>query len=327
MSRLARLACTAWMAFTFPTVARASTIYADGLTHTVNSSSADIIVSNATTLNVTTGAAIVGAAATSQSPAVPGISATQNSIINVTGGTITGGSGANVTSGAVGLSTTSSTVNITGGTITGGNAIGVGTGEPGLDFFSTANSLTISGGTIQGGSEPHSSTGGTPGAIFDLEGSSATAMISGGNFIGGTATGSNLGPAMEVYGVSGASMTISGGQFTGGQFGANYPGETLVTLYDGGSLKFVGTNISFSPIIPGEPYALVTGTYLDGSQLSISLYLTFPVILTETLTSLTLTAPVIVPEPPSFLLNALGLLGVAAIAWRFRRPSHFNPGY
>jgi hypothetical protein len=314
MSRIVRLAGIALFAFPFATAARSATIYADGLTHLVNSSSGDIVVSNATTLNVAAGAGILGLTATSQNPATPGITASANSTINVTGGAITGGSGGN-NNGATGLSSVGSTVNISGGTLTGGSTnVGNSPGQ-GLLFQSVNTSLTISGGTFQGGDG-----GSGNGAYVLLTGPTASATISGGHFIAGSLPSSIFAGALRLFESNDTSVTISGGQFSGGYL----PGAISVSLINNSTLTFEGTGFSLTRITdPIDPFLLeyqLTGTYLTGGQLSASLILTAPneqYKVSQTPTSLTLTGidPLpAVPEPASFVLYALGLLGVAGLA-------------
>jgi hypothetical protein len=130
---------------------------------------------------------------------------------------------------AVGDRTRGPTVNISGGTIQGGSyAVGaVGSfpmqGAPGLNAVDPA-SVTISGGAFTGGtSEPTLS--GAPAVIMALS-RPLGATLSGGSFTGGW--GATQGPSLVVIIDGTGAVTVTGGRFSGPIYVAlNVSGATI----------------------------------------------------------------------------------------------------
>lgn len=193
--------CIFFRASSVPAPAGA-TVYNDGGSHTISGPDTDVVVTNATTVNVVPGAAIVGG------PSEPfGSTAVSvfDAILNVTGGSMTGSSAHN---GGLGLLGSGGQFDITGGTFQGGDGSSLGAGAGArFDDWST---LSISGGNFYGGQGDglFGSPGGDGLSIHAATPLSAT--ISGGTFRGNPTSNSD-GYDLRVTGM--ATVDISGGNF------------------------------------------------------------------------------------------------------------------
>jgi hypothetical protein len=273
--------------------AEAGTIYNDGGTHTVNGPSADITVSNATTLNVVSGAAIQGASSN------PGIETSGGSTLNISGGTIAGATGSGLP--GEGVFAEASNVTISGGTLTGGAVASLASN--GLTFFFSptqtgagSNTLSITGGMFRGGV----GSGVRGVSAFIDTGGSTTSSISGGSFPN----------ALSMLLSGSSTVTISGGNFS----------EIDINIFDHTIVSFLGSGLSLSRV--SGPNFIITGTLLDGESISTPVFIPGPFGLSETSSQITLfgvkpLAPV--PEPASVVMFGIGLAVVAGLAWRSRR--------
>jgi hypothetical protein len=295
---------------------RASTTYFDGGTHTISGLSADISLSNGTTLNVVNGAAI------NAPTGFDGVGAYDSTAhVSVTGGTIAGGSNPQAFGGFAnsGIGMVGGTLNIGGGTLTGGNASFV----PGSAINTRNTQITISSGIFHGGDISTSGYAGNAvvvnGGSLHISGGSffggngylagiaislaqsnapipAYALITGGTFTAGSGLGfGGFSPFSLAIGYNGSStMDLKGGQFFGGFY-----------LEDGSILNVYGHGLTTSPITNGKH---IVGTLLDGTPLSVDAFLkpTATVNLVN------------VPEPSTLVLAAFGLGGL--VAMRRRRP-------
>ena len=323
---------------------RAGTIFNDGGTHTVNGPSADITVSNATTLNVQSGAVIVGADGTSTAGPASGIFATGvGTTVNVSGGSITGGNtspsflfggyGIDVENGA--------SLTVTSGQITAGNSpLGHALLVQDVTFSTAPISVSISGGdflgvfaltyathggsvAISGGTFSFNNTPGGTGFGPEIIFSSAipgTATISGGTFnafplfsleltnsISTIRGGVFNGPAWVNSSSALSTSTVTGGQFNGG---------LRLELSFGATTTFLGSGLHYSN-------GVLAGTLANGD--SINTLLSFGsqdrITVSGTPTDLVFTGGVPTPEPASLAMMSLGLAAVAVKAWRHRRPA------
>ena len=290
--------------------AGAGITYNDGMTHTINGMSPDVTLSNNTTLQVISPAAITAAAGingitgTNSNVALSGGSVTggasgislQGGTFTATGGTVTGGAGE-----GDGLALSSATATIMGGTFSGGGTspnIGIG-----LIFsdFGAGNLLTISGGTFNGGVGGHSAVEVTLGL--------GTATISGGSFQAATSLIAVLS--------SGANINISGGSF-GGAISAT-------AGVGGGSLNFFGGGLTFTPtlVLPDETLGTLTGT-LGGQAFSERVVFSsdgpIQVVTAQNGGEISFvgSGPAAVPEPVSVLMLGVGL-AVVGFASRLNR--------
>ena len=294
-----------------------SVLYSDGAIHTVSSSSDSVIIENATTLNVVSGASVN---APSDTYGIAGDDYSQ-SALTMTGGSVTGG-----------VFMAGGTAHISNGILNGGIP-----GSEGLDAFAgRGTDVTISGGTFVGGDS--NLIWGAHDAFIAVEGSRVN--ISGGVFIGG-----NAGEyAYSAFGLAGASVVlnnglgspfslITGGTFiagTGGSYGGLSPFALWVGYNSPGFLDLKGGHIAGSFGVEGDSilniygYGLtttiidseidvysehITGTLLDGSTLNAD-----ALVFQNGQVNL-----INVPEPSSVILAALGLVGLAAWGWRRRR--------
>ena len=181
-----------------------ATTYSDGGTHTVSGSDSNDVVSNGTTVNVVPGATVTGM---NMDPG--GFNAItvsgSTSALNVTGGSITGGSGSH--GGGDGVYGQSGNFNLSGGTFRAGSSSGTSEGEYGGNGaeFSGYQSLIVSGGTFTGGMGYENEPVNDNGFGLTISGGSAPAMISGGIF-GGVTTSPG---ALNVAGSAVADITGS----------------------------------------------------------------------------------------------------------------------
>jgi hypothetical protein len=290
-----------------PGAARATLIFDDGQTHTIDSAVNDSIqVYNGSTLNIAAGADIAA-------PGLPNIEAIMsgNATFNGSGGSVRGASGSSTLyGGGDALVATSGSVSISGGTYQGGD-----TNAPtlasaflpgiGLDIENVRGMgpVSISGGTFIGGSGLFNpKLGADPELIGNAlrlkVGSAAT--ISGGTFI----AGSGAGVAVTLVGVNGSLYTISGGQFQGRI-------AILDTENTGNAVtQFLGSDFSY---ISG----ILSGTLLDGSAIQVPLDIAGVRQIQVTANSITFSAITIsVPEPPTAVMA--GFAAVAGLAWAAR---------
>jgi hypothetical protein len=208
----------------------ADTTYSDGGVHTINTAMpvGTVNVFNNTTLNVVNPGSVTGSSGTA---AEDGVDAT-GAILNVQGGSITGGAGPDTLTGLAqgnggnGIFAESTTIAIQGGNVTGGqgattiSANGIGTGGEGLS--SGSGTTTIQGGNVTGGQGATTiSTNGIGTGGDGLLGGSGAINILGGSITGGLGAGSlleNVGTGEGGFGVNGGAgaIAISGGTITGG---------------------------------------------------------------------------------------------------------------
>jgi hypothetical protein len=214
------------------------TTYSDGGTHSVSSPGGAIVVSAASTLDVSAGAAIVGAAGTiipvsslvPYADATPGILATgPGTTLNLGGGSATGG-GRSPTYGhgpatdgcccgnAGILLRSGASLVMTGGAATAG----AGQGSAGVVLESDGCSATISGGTLAG--------------VWGLivEPRACTVVVSGGTFTSSGGDTYGFGLAAHIY-CAGGTVAISGGTF-----GLGPSGTAAVSLSSGATAEISG---------------------------------------------------------------------------------------
>ena len=250
----------------------ATTIFDNGAVNDVTTALDDVVVTNGSTVNF-----LPGGSATAPPVAsplgLPGVTLEANSILTVAGGSITGGkiTGSGFSGdGIVGFSATGRIVNISSGSVTGGTNANSGSGTPGDAINLVGVNLTVSGGTISGGV---STVGGLGGEALQL--TQSTLDITGGNFTSGQTTLLNL---FEVNGtISGgtfntgdqgqtislgasslsSTIDITGGQFESGSFWA---------VGNMSTINVFGTNLAINSDI-------LTGKLADGSDLNVRLNL------------------------------------------------------
>ena len=127
-----------------------ATLYNDGGVHTIAGADSDVVISSGTTVNVVPGATVAGMSIDpfGHNAIVVNDSA---SVLNVTGGSITGGNGSYT--GGSGLVGSDGHFDISGGSFTGGSSsVGI-MNRPGGQGADIGNfqSLVISGGSFTGG--------------------------------------------------------------------------------------------------------------------------------------------------------------------------------
>jgi hypothetical protein len=303
----------------------ATVVFSDGGTHTVNSPSVDIALSNNTTLNVATGA-VINAPSTSAAIGLSAVSTdfSLNNHIHVTGGSLTGGASTQAFSGrgGFGINAVFGTLDISGGTFTGG----VGDFVPGDAVKVVGAQSTISNGTFHGAQGSPFGSAGNALSVYD-----GTMTISGGAFFGGdTASGAGAAGAALRMGVGNTDtpvhVTITHGTFTAGADstpatygpyavvldvaddsvldlkGGTFVGGFLVTQ----TLNVYGTNLQLTSLPMGKH---LSGTLMDGSPISVDMLVIEP----YTINLIT------VPEPSSLVLVAIAL--AAAVA-AYGGPNH-----
>lgn len=172
-------------------------------------------LSNGTTLNIQAGGAITGTLDVTTLYADTGLTATGYYTLNMSDGTITGGNRpitGTASFGGIGLRALGQGhAAVSGGTISGGPGVGGGTGGVGAIFDDDATAL-ISGGDIVGGartSDPNDSPSNTAIQIVG----SANVSITGGNREGLN----NTAGALLVYQSAHVTVAGAGGTFTGFQ--------------------------------------------------------------------------------------------------------------
>lgn len=181
----------------------------------------------------------------------------ENSVLNVYGGTITGGTA--TAGGNIAVNAANCQVNISGGTITGGTAT---TGNGGNISFCGASSFNMTGGTVSDGTAAN-----WGGNLYTDSNSSIN--ISSGSFTGGSA-GANGGS----IGINNSSFTFSGGTVSGGSAAnggniylhANAVSLATLTITGGtvsnGSVTGVGGNIYLN--VPSGKAVTVSGLTTTG---------------------------------------------------------------
>jgi hypothetical protein len=185
--------------------------YSDGGTHTISGADSNVAISNGTTVNVVPGATITGVDIDPFN-GLPAMTVDGTSVLNVTGGSITGGHGSY--QGSAGLRA-GGQIDISGGSFVGGSATTFLENRfagPAADI-SGFQSLSISGGNFTGG------LGWNAGAGMRIGSYLSTAFISGGDFYGGDSPDGHLyGDGLAIYNRPAASWSavISGGNFHGG---------------------------------------------------------------------------------------------------------------
>ena len=296
--------------------AKAAVDLDDGTTHTISSSSAQVLLSNGTSLIVVPGASIVSDAIEA------GVAAYDRSGYNVvvTGGSITGGSNPqsfggfaasaidmrggtlNISDGlfiggdasfvpGAGLSTIDTDVTITGGTFFGGqNTIGSISSGNGLQVG--GGNYEISGGTFQGAGGLKGGNGAAFGWFNKGNSPSAYALITGGSFIAGSPGFFGTEYSLAVGYNYAYTVDLKGGQFDG-----------TIFVDEGSTLNIFGYDLTANPISSGEH---VTGTLLDGSPFSSDVLNNGPVTVTL----------INVPEPSTIVLAVFGFLGMATLCRR-----------
>ncbi len=283
-------------------------VYSDGLSHNLNSATTNYYgILSGSTFNVQAGASITPLAE-AQFGDVPIFSS--NSILNISGGTITGGATSLPTAFAgsdgvfvVSSSGLSGSTMISGGSITGGTG---STGGIGL-VLSNVGPTTISGGTITGGNSALNE--GQGGAAISYQGGSQL-TITGGTFAGGTSPGIVPIPSASLSDQGNGLVEVSGGLFLS---------EIIVDFTNYNSrLDFFGTGLTYSN-------GILSGTLSNGNTINQKVVLSnlstvnINVIVNPMNSEVSfVAAPAVVPEPASITMIALGLGGVALIA-RSRR--------
>jgi hypothetical protein len=299
-------------------------IYDDGGTHTVNGASADITVSNATTLNVQTGAQISGVNGTSTTRPTHAVDAEgAGTVVTVSGGSLVGGNNDKDESTAafsalrVGPGVAAI---LTGGTFQGGVDFRSQNSNFAVDAFS--GSVTIQGGLFHAVSGVN--PGGSLGFFSDLYTSSSSLSITGGTFDGQVsvflsgatssatfAGGTFLNTNLFLSGTGSSSVTISGGQFLAPSI--------ILSLSDGATVSFSGSGLQFvgngrfggrlfGTLADGHVInEVITIAGLDGDEVSVSPNL------------IVFAAPIPTPAPASAIMMSLGMAPVAWIVWRRRR--------
>ncbi len=300
--------------------AMATVTYSDGGTHTISSSSPDVSLSNSTTLNITSGAVVNGPSGSPGGPAVSAYDSTANHI-QVTGGSITGGSNPQPFAGFAGhgIDMVGGTLDISSGTLSGGTASFV----PGAAVWVTNTQSTISGGTFYGGDITAS---GYANDAVVVNGGNMT--ISGGTFYGGDGYLAGIALSLGKSNISPPPhVVVTGGTFTAGTglgpdlygaysvaIGYNYPGAVLdlkgghfvgaFLMEPGTVLNVYGYGLTATAITHGRHIA---GTLLDGTPLSLNTFVYDPVTINL----------INVPEPGTLVL--CGFAFVSWAAWSRRR--------
>jgi len=201
------LSCALLFALLAPARPVLATSYTDGGTHTISGADTDVTINNGTTVNVVPGATVTGLSIDpSGHNAITVVDSA--SALNVSGGSITGGSGSHF--GANGLLANNGSFSISGGTFAGGSSSGTTASEPGGDGarFDNYQSLSVSGGSFTGGS----GFAGTEGYGVLIDGGGAPAVISSGTFSG-------AGGSLHLAGT--ANVNITGGQYDALMFSEN----------------------------------------------------------------------------------------------------------
>ncbi len=252
-----------------------ATPYDDGGTHTIAGADSDVVISNGTTVNVVSGANVMGM---NNDPfAGPAISMSGSvSTLNVSGGSIAGGDGSYVGGSAVDAA--DGHFNFSGGSFLGGSSSGFFAyriGGQGADIRSF-QSLTVSGGTFTGGLGWPAGSG----MRIGTSGMQATAYISGGDFSSGDSPyGYSFGDGLGIYNrpASGWSAVISGGTFHGGwgtplHAGLHLANATVdatagnagATLLDSDSfIRISNTFYAGALMMYGSSHATLDGGYVD----------------------------------------------------------------
>ena len=358
VKRFLSLACYgAWILCSIVAPASATTMYSDGLTHTANGSGPfdDVLISQASTLNVVTGGNIVGASDAVALLALTGVSARSSANINVFDGAIHGG-GSQTGFAGIGIASREGVVvNVSGGLVQGGDGVN---GGAGISSSAGAGAVTISGGLVHGGN----ASGGFGGGGIQSDGN---IKVTGGTVRGGDAVTGLGGPGIYSSGglvalfaglvqgglerdgmdIAGGSFTLSGGTILGGDgYPAGPRGNGLVMsgsstgiisgglisqsaigfdgwpilVEDSAWLDIKGGNISGTIRIAGDAVVRVFGTHLKYRGNVLTGTLTDGTPINSKIVGSEHGILLFAPEPSTFALAALGL-SVLGGATRVRR--------
>jgi formylglycine-generating enzyme required for sulfatase activity len=198
---------------------RADTNYSDGGIHTISTvmPAGAVNVSNNTTVFILGTGAVAGTSSATGNGQY-GLMGTSGAVINLQGGSVTGGRGPQY--GGKGGQVDTGLLNIVSGSMTGG--VGGPYGGPGLDYcMSYPGAMNMTGGTIAGGDATSAPSTGAHGGNGLMIGS-GTVNIAGGNILGGTAVGSTDTGGHGGYGgigmtVYNGSVSLQGANIRGGQ--------------------------------------------------------------------------------------------------------------
>jgi hypothetical protein len=314
----------------------AQTIFNDGQTHNVNSSIGPVETLHGTTVNFNQGASITGGFALNPqtigyttsiysdttstitlnggsvyapvalgSPAgnISGIAIYADGTFNGFHGSAQGGAGANYQDGGWGLDAHGN-VNVTGGSYQGGaGGLGANGGTAAyMENLTTGivTSVNINGGTFTGGSSATAEGG--AGLVVSTNG---TAIITGGTFTGGNG----------IDGTADSLVFAGGGQSQMNILGGEFRGAVEATLNGNDSLNFLGLSSFTVEKLPQYEQWQVTGILQNGTPLNIDLvtnannyFETTPLTGVVELSFNTVSA---VPEPKSWILLLVGIVGVA----------------
>lgn len=252
-----------------------------------------ITVGNGDTVSVVGGGSVT-AGTVSGGAGSNAINVSAGGVLNVFGGSISGGS---VTTGgsAVGISQSGGQVNISGGSITGGSVAGGGFV---YGLYMTGGTATITGGNLHGG---HADiTGGGAGAIRAVGGS---LTIRGGTIQGGDSVTDGSG-AYAIYG-SGATISLYGGTVLAG---TNSSAKGFYVNHGALNIYGSGFNYAYGSMAAGT--GTLTGTLSDGSALNT----TYELLSSGSYNGAINLIYSPVPEPSSAALLALG--GIALLTRR-----------
>jgi PEP-CTERM motif len=348
--RILHAAIGAFLAAT-PCLVKAQTIINDGGTHTINGPSGPIEVLDGSTVNLNSGAMVTGGFVPGPLGYTASVFADASSTINLNGGQVFApvapGSPAGNISGigifAEGSFTASGgqaeggmagnlyqdggwgllvwgPVQVSGGTFQGGAGNGGGNGAYFVNLDAgVSNNLSITGGTFQGGDATSAVGGG--GSALSLA-TNGVASVTGGTFIGGL-NGASIGGqgfSLTFSGGGGSVLNVAGGLFSG-------PIESLLMIGD--SMNFFGQGFQLQDLGGTE---WLSGTLADGTALDVQLYIYMYDANSSYETSLLqlpngeeelrfVAAVSPVPEPSSWLLLALGGIGLAIASRRASRRS------
>lgn len=238
--RMFRPALTLASAFasllTFPIAGFTQTVFDDGAVNNVTSSLSEVVVTNATTVNILTG----GEASPPDGSGgiVPNaIEVNGNSIIVVDGGSINGtnNTSAGNSRAGDGIEGGPASITVNSGLVAGGDrTAGVGFAGDGMELFGGAVSVIVNGGAVRGGNAL-AANGGAGGDGIEVNSGSVLingGTVSGGDVAQGGATNGTGGNGLQV--LFDASVTITAGDLIGGLNTDGTRQSSLATSGDGG---------------------------------------------------------------------------------------------